>query len=631
MEVRNRIIASPMERNYCTAEGRITQRYIDYLEARSRGGVGTMYTEATYVDPRGRGRELQMGLYRDDLIPELRRLTDAVHRHGARIGPELHYGGRVVNPAVSALQSRAPSVVPYVGAGGWSPRALTRDEIADIVQRFADAAVRAREAGCDFVGLHGAHGYLLSQFFSPHCNKRDDEYGGDLAARMRFPLEVVRAVRAAIGSDMPILYRLSGDEHMHDGISIEDVCQLAPQLQAAGVDLIDVSAGMYETNWWITQPMEMPQALLTPLSRAVRPHVSIPVSVSGRINDPSVAEHVLASQDADFVTMGRAMHADPEFANKAREGRQDEICMCIACNQGCSDLHARGQPIVCLVNTASGRERDYAIQPVQTGKRIVVVGAGPAGLECARILSQRGHRVTVFDKSDEPGGQMLLSRVLPGREDVAGHVPWLFNAASRAGVRIELGIELTADAALAEQPDAIVLATGAAPGIPNIPGIMDSPVIDLFEVLRRPMGGARRALVIGGGIRGLGVARLLAGKGVQVVIAEAGDELVTDIATRSRRFQIEGAQAPGNVTVHVRTTVEALGEHEAVLCNGDTEWRVTDLDWVIPTRPMLPVTELSDALSAKKDVPPLFFVGDCVLPRTALEAIHDAAALGHRL
>ena len=631
MEVRNRIIGSPMERNYCTADGRVTQRYIDYLEARARGGIGTMYTEATYVDPRGRGRELQMGLYTDELIPDLRRLVQAVRRHGARIGPELHYGGRVVDPAVSGLQSRAPSVVPCAGAGGSSPQALTTGEIAEIVQRFADAAARAREAGCDFVGLHGAHGYLLSQFFSPHCNKRDDAYGGSLRNRMRFALEVVRAVRAAIGPDMPILYRLSGDEHMHDGITVEDVCRMAPELEAAGVDLIDVSAGMYETNWWITQPMEMPQGVLVPLARAVRPHVGIPVSVSGRISDASVAEHVIASGDADFVTMGRAMHADPAFPDKACAGRLDEIITCIACNQGCSDLHARGEPIVCLVNSTSGFERDRAIRPTGHKKRIVVVGGGPAGLECGRILAERGHRVTLFEKSQEPGGQLLLSRVLPGREDMAGHVPWLFEAARRAGVRIELGIEASAQTVLAESSDLIVVATGAAPGIPNIPGIMESPVIDLFEVLRRPMGGARRALVIGGGIRGLGVARLLARKGVQVVLAEAGAALVTDIATRSRRFQVEGAKADGNIDIRLRTTVESLGERHAVLSNGVEAFRLEDIDWVIPARPMLPVTRLADVLCESVDASALFFVGDCVIPRTALEAIHEAAVLGHRL
>ncbi len=630
MEVRNRIIASPMERNYCTAEGRVTQRYIDYLEARARGGVGTMYTEATYVDPRGRGRELQMGLYRDDLIPDLRRLTDAVHRHGARIGPELHYGGRVVNPAVSGLQSRAPSVVPYAGAGGSSPRALSRDEIAEIVQRFADAAVRAREAGCDFVGIHGAHGYLLSQFFSPHCNKRDDEYGGDLAGRMRFPLEVVRAVRRAIGPDMPIVYRLSGDEHMHDGITIEDVCRMAPHLQAASVDLIDVSAGMYETNWWITQPMEMPQGVLAPLAREVRKHVDVPVSVSGRITDPSVAEYLIESGTSDFVTLGRALHADPEFPAKARDGRTEEICTCIACNQGCSDMHSRGLPIVCLVNTTTGREREYAIRPAPAPKHITVVGGGPAGLEAARILALRGHAVTLFERDEEPGGQMLLSRLAPGREEFAGHLPWLAGAAARAGVTLRLGVEANADRVLAERPDIVIVATGATPGLPAIPGILDSPVVDPYEILRRPHGGIGRALVIGGDIRGVAIARVLADKDVDVVLVEPSRELVTDIAMRSRRFQIGALEGKPNVTIHLGTTVETLGERTATLWNGSERWEV-EIDLVVPTRMLLPSTAVADEMCERDPSLEVHALGDCAQPRTALEAIHDAAALAHRL
>ena len=203
------------------------------------------------------------------------------------------------------------------------PRALDRGEIAEIVERFGDAARRAAEAGCDFIGIHSAHGYLLSQFLSPWCNKRDDEYGGDLAGRMRFPLEVIAAVRKAVGSTLPILYRISGDEHQDNGLTLADVCAIAPHLVAAGVDLIDVSAGMYETNWWITQPMEMPQGVLAPLAREVRKHVDVPVSVSGRITDPSVAEHLIESGTCDFVTLGRALHADPEFPAKARDGRTD--------------------------------------------------------------------------------------------------------------------------------------------------------------------------------------------------------------------------------------------------------------------------------------------------------------------
>jgi 2,4-dienoyl-CoA reductase-like NADH-dependent reductase (Old Yellow Enzyme family)/thioredoxin reductase len=628
---RNRILMAPMEKNLATADGGVTRRYVDYCEARAAGGAALILLESMYVDPRGRNHRYQLGLHDDALVAGYRALTGACHRHGALVGAELQFAGRQTSSAVTGLQPVAPSPIPCrVLAGGETPRELDLAEIRGLVDRFAEAARRAVAAGFDVVELHGAHGYLLGQFLSPYTNRRTDAYGGDLAGRLRFPLEVVAAVRDAIGPAVPLFYRLSADEHVEGGLGLDDVCEVAPRLEAAGVDLLDVSAGIYESAVWIAQPMEMAPACLAPASRALRVRVGVPVSVAGRINDPHVAERVLEAGDADFVTMGRALHADPDLPRKAREGRLGELCACVAC-LACSDLLGRDQPVLCLANTHAGQERATAIWPAGRPRRVVVVGAGPAGLEAARVLAARGHRVTVLEREGEPGGQLLLARRVPGRAELAGLIVYLMGAAQRAGATIRPGVEATADLVLAEGPDAVVLATGARPGVPPIVGILDSPAVDPFEVLRRPAGRPRRALVIGGRMVGVAVAHVLAARGVDVVVAEAGPDLALDLGLRPRWQYVAGLRARPNVTAHVRTTVEALAGDRAWLRSEAGEVVLDGLDLVVPTHPLLPVGDLGDALKTVPGGPVVFEAGDCVQPRSAFEAMHEAAAVGHRL
>ena len=631
LDLKNRILMAPMEKNLALPTGAVTERYVEYCEARAAGGAALLLLESMYVHPAGQNHRHQLGIHDDELIPGYRRLIEACHHHQALVGAELQFGGRQVSARITGRQPLAPSPVPCtVLAGGDIPRALTVGEIRALVQAFAEAARRAVAAGFDVVEVHGAHGYLVGQFLSPFANRRDDEYGGDFERRLRFALEVVRAVREAIGPRVPLLYRLTADEHVEGGLTLADSVRIAPRLQAAGVDLLDVSAGIYESAMWIAQPMEMAPGCLAPDARAIRRAVTIPVSVAGRITDGRVAADILERGDADFVTLGRALHADPDWPRKIRSGREGEICACVACLT-CNDLLGRNQPVLCLANTRTGREREYAIRRTGRPERIVVVGAGPAGLETARVLALRGHTVVVVERMAEPGGQLLLSRLVPGRAELAGLAVSLAAAAARAGVEMRFGVSATVESVLAEHPDTVVLATGAEPGIPPIPGIAAGPAVGPFDVLRRPAGAVRRALVVGGGMLGVATARVLAERGAEVVVVEPGDELAAELGVRPRWQFVADLRACPNVTVWLGTTVEELGADGARLRQAGKDIELHGLDLVVPTRPMVPVCGLGDGLKALAAGPAVFEVGDCREPRTAFEAMQEAAALGHRL
>ena len=308
MTLKNRLISAPCERNYANTDGSVTQKYIDYAAERAKGGVGLINVESIYIDPVGRGHIRQLGIYDDKLIPGLKRMTDAVHAHGAKIAAHLYASGRETSSYITGLQPIAPSNVPCkVLAGGDVPRELTLDEIKDQIEKFGDAARRSVAAGFDVIEVHGAHGYIIGQFLSPFTNKRTDEYGGSFEKRMRFPLEVVAKVRSVVGEDVPIAYRMSADEKVEGGITVDDSIRFSVELEKAGIDLIDISSGIYESIGWIAQSMAYPRGCLVEDGWKIKQKVGIPVSIVGRINHPDLAEEILASGKADFISLGESV------------------------------------------------------------------------------------------------------------------------------------------------------------------------------------------------------------------------------------------------------------------------------------------------------------------------------------
>src|SRR6478735_8092262 len=406
--LRNRLASAPMERNHGTTDGHITEQYIDYLVTRARAGLGMVTTEATYVRADGKGRTQQLGLHTDAMIPGLRRLTDALHAEGALAAVELNHGGRTAQTAVSGYKNVAPSPVPCAVAGGEVPRELTAEECHGLVASYAAAARRAVAAGFDVINIHSAHGYLIHQFMSPISNHRTDEF----AAPEHFLNLVIDAVREA-APDAIVGVRVSVVEGPAGGISAEQQVAITAKAHLDRLDFLDLSAGSYDAGEWIVQPGEWKPGLLRDYAAAYR-QFGLPLGMAGRLNSPAIIEEVLGAGACDFVSLARAIHADPAFVGGVLHG--EAYRPCIACNV-CIDTLGQGQ-VTCTVNPTVGRSRVPVPTPaVRPGTRVAVVGAGPAGLTAARELALAGAQVTVFDDGARLGGQFSLAEQMKSTPD----------------------------------------------------------------------------------------------------------------------------------------------------------------------------------------------------------------------
>ncbi|MFV0493179.1 MAG: FAD-dependent oxidoreductase [Pseudorhodobacter sp.] len=484
-------------------------RVAEFYAARARGGVGLIVTGGMAPNAEGRVFPGAAGLFDRQDIRNHRRVTDAVHADGGRIAMQILHAGRYGDhqDCVSASAVKSP-ISRFV------PRALDEDGIARQIADIATAAARAREAGYDGVEVMGSEGYLLNQFLTPQSNRRTDRWGGSLANRMRLPLAVMRQVRAAVGDDFILIYRISLVDLVPAGASWDETAQLARAIEAAGVTLINSGFGWHESRV-PTIATSVPRGAFTWLTARLRTEVGIPVIASNRINTPELAEAILAGGQADMVSMARPFLADPDFVAKAAVGRADEIAPCIACNQACLDHTFSGKLTSCLVNPRACAETELRFEPALRPKTIAVVGAGPAGMTCAINAAGRGHKVTLFEAEDRVGGQLCLAAEIPGKEEFLGLLQWFRTMLSRHGVDLRSGCRATTE--MLQGFDEVVIATGVLPRDPGIPGQDQGNVLTYSALLGGAPAG-RRVAVIGAGGIGFDVADYLAEAGPRAAL-----------------------------------------------------------------------------------------------------------------
>jgi len=625
LELRNRIVMPPMATNFAGPDGSVNERHIAYYVERARGGVGYITFEHTGVLKQGRAFPDMALIDSDQNIPSFRKLVEAIHRENGKIVIQINHAGRQTSSSITGSPIVAPSAIPCP-IRNEMPQELSVEEIQKIIEAFAAAAWRVKEAGADGVEIHMAHGYLINQFLSPFSNKRTDQYGSDPERRMRMALEVLRAVRNKVGPDFLILCRLSADEYVEGGLKLEDTKEIAKALERNGADALHISACVATSGYLNHPPYYAEEGMFVHLAQGIKSVVGIPVITVGRIRTPELANRILEENKADLISMGRALIAEPHLPIKALEGRTDEITPCISCNR--CVLSIRKGSLQCAVNPEAGREAIFKLKMADRPKRVWIIGGGPAGMKAAEIAARRGHQVTLYEEQETLGGRFLLAAVPPKKEILKEFIEYLKKQLNKLPIKVVSGRPFDPALLEKEKPDVVIVATGAKPFFPPIDGIQEFNAISVEDALSGSVSLGRKVLVVGGGGIGAEVADHLSEKGKEVTLIEMREGIALDLVAHLQHFLNKRLRAK---EVQILTSTKAIRFEKEGLWVEDPQGRkrLEGFDSIVIALGSVPNDAVVDSLKGK--VPQIYVVGDASKPREVMEALLEGEEIALKI
>ncbi len=630
LEMKNRIVMPPMMTR-SAENGMPSEAMINYYAERAKGGTGLIIVEFTKCDTALEPVISPLHLRLDTKKHQhaFTSLTEAVHLNGGKIALQISPGlGSWVIRKQTCPEGYQPVGPTTFANPELKARPLTTDEVESLVQSFATATVMAKDAGFDAVEIHGHSSYLLGQFMSPYVNTRTDKYG-DL---WRLPVEMLESSKALAGVDYPIIFRISGDEFIEGGRTIEGSVEICKRMEDSGIDCINVSDGTYYTpdSNRIFPYMTLPRATYEPESKQIREAVNVPLILAGRLSDPIDALRIVEEGTADFIGIGRGLIADPEIVNKLVKESEGSIRPCMSCNYCIGGMMSSGNGLRCAVNARVFREKELEIESTEKMKKVIVIGGGPGGMEAARVAALRGHRVTLYEKEDRLGGSLPAASTPEHKKDILPFLSWHASDLEKSGADIVLGREATPEFISEEKPDAVIVATGATSIVPKIPGVEGPNVVSSIDVLLERVNTGDEVVVAGGGLVGCDVAIFLADKGRTVSIVEMLPDVVLDMVEGDgSRGQVVKLLAQKGIACYPNLKIEEISDSGIIAGNQDGAMQAITADTVVLALGLAPRTGLMEALKGK--VSELHEIGDCAEVRKIGDAVREGFFVAHAL